>query len=180
MALNIQDGGADQLVRELAAETGETIATAVTVAVRERLERLRGAVPRDRRRRELARIAERSVERPVRDQRSPEELLGYGPDGRLFTGGDVGSDKSLRRASATGPTVVLPEGPRVLDTSALVAALFREAERDQFIALLAEAEDPLISAATWWRPRSSWRPRPASTVSLTSMTLPVPVPALRR
>lgn len=36
----------------------------------------------------------------------------------------------------------------VTDTSALVAVLFGEPERDAFIALLADAEDPLISAAT--------------------------------
>jgi ribonuclease VapC len=36
----------------------------------------------------------------------------------------------------------------VLDTSALVAMLLGEPERDQFIAALAEAEDPLISAGT--------------------------------
>jgi ribonuclease VapC len=36
----------------------------------------------------------------------------------------------------------------VLDTSALMAVLLGEPERDPFIALLADAEDPLISAAT--------------------------------
>ena len=36
----------------------------------------------------------------------------------------------------------------VVDTSALVAVLLGESERDVLIALLAEAEDPLISAAT--------------------------------
>ena len=36
----------------------------------------------------------------------------------------------------------------VLDTSALVAMLLGEPERDQFIAALADAEDPLISAGT--------------------------------
>jgi len=36
----------------------------------------------------------------------------------------------------------------VTDTSALVAILLDEPERDSFIALLADAEDPLISAAT--------------------------------
>jgi antitoxin VapB len=81
MALNIKDEGTDRLVRELAAETGETITTAVTVAVRERLERLRGAVPRERRQQELTRIAKRSAQRRVRDSRSAEEILGYGPDG---------------------------------------------------------------------------------------------------
>jgi antitoxin VapB len=81
MALNIKDEGTDRLVRELVAETGETITTAVTVAVRERLERLRGAVPRERRLQELTRIAKRSAKRPVRDARSAEEIVGYGPDG---------------------------------------------------------------------------------------------------
>ncbi len=36
----------------------------------------------------------------------------------------------------------------VLDTSALMAMLFDEPEREEFIALLTEADDPLISAAT--------------------------------
>jgi ribonuclease VapC len=36
----------------------------------------------------------------------------------------------------------------VIDTSALVAVLFGEPERDRFIELLADAEDLLISAAT--------------------------------
>jgi antitoxin VapB len=81
MALNIKDETADQLVRELAAETGESITAAVTIAVRERLERLRGAVPRERRQQELSRIAKRSASRHVLDRRHPEEIVGYGPDG---------------------------------------------------------------------------------------------------
>jgi antitoxin VapB len=81
MALNIKDDAADRLARELAQETGESITTAVTVAVRERLERLRGAVPHERRRSELAQIAGRSAARRVRDERSADEILGYGPDG---------------------------------------------------------------------------------------------------
>jgi ribonuclease VapC len=36
----------------------------------------------------------------------------------------------------------------VIDTSALLAVLLGEPERDVFIELLADAEDPLISAAT--------------------------------
>jgi len=81
MSLNIKDQSADRLVRELAAETGESITTAVTVAARERLERLRGGVPRERRERELARIAKRSAGRPVRDKRGADEILGYTDDG---------------------------------------------------------------------------------------------------
>lgn len=81
MALNIKDATADRLVRELADETGESITTAVTVAVRERLERLQGAIPRERREAELTRIAQRSARRRVRDQRTPEEILVYDDDG---------------------------------------------------------------------------------------------------
>ena len=81
MALNIKDDQADRLARELAAETGETITTAVAVALRERLERLRGAVPRERRREALAKLTDRSSARRVRDSRSADEIVGYGPDG---------------------------------------------------------------------------------------------------
>ncbi len=81
MALNIKDDRADRLVRELAAETGESLTTAVTIAVSERLERLRGAVPRERRIDALTKLAERSAGRTVLDTRSAEEILGYGADG---------------------------------------------------------------------------------------------------
>jgi antitoxin VapB len=81
VALNIEDEDTDRLARELDAETGESITVAIAVAVRERLERLRGAVPRERRREELGRIAERRSARWVRDPRSPDEIIGYGPDG---------------------------------------------------------------------------------------------------
>jgi antitoxin VapB len=81
MALNIKDEHADRLARELAAETGESITTAVTIAVRERLERLRGGVPSRQRAQALARIAQRSAARPLRDRRTPEEILGYDSHG---------------------------------------------------------------------------------------------------
>jgi antitoxin VapB len=81
VALNIKDDGADRLVRELAAETGESLTTAVTVSVRERLERIRGAVPREQRARALEAISQRSAARAVLDDRSADEIIGYGPDG---------------------------------------------------------------------------------------------------
>lgn len=77
MALNIKDENADRLARELTAETGESITTAVTVAVRERLERLRGAVPREQRLQEIQRISALSAALPVLDERSANEILGY-------------------------------------------------------------------------------------------------------
>jgi antitoxin VapB len=77
MAVNIKNTATDRLVRELAAETGESGTTAVQVAVRERLERLRRVAPRNHRRQALTRIAERSAKRPVRDTRRPDEILGF-------------------------------------------------------------------------------------------------------
>lgn len=41
MGLNIKNDEADRLAHELAAVTGESLTTAVTIAVRERLDRLR-------------------------------------------------------------------------------------------------------------------------------------------
>ncbi|HMJ03812.1 MAG TPA: type II toxin-antitoxin system VapB family antitoxin [Conexibacter sp.] len=81
MALNIKDPTADRLVRELAATTGESITTAVTVAVRERLERIGRMAPAEIRKREIMRIAKRAAARPVIDNRTDEEILGYDEDG---------------------------------------------------------------------------------------------------
>lgn len=53
-----------------------------------------------------------------------------------------------RRSLATGPTGSRTEQAVVLDTSALLAILLGELERDRFIDVLADTDDPLISAAT--------------------------------
>lgn len=81
MALNIKDPTADRLVRELAATTGESITTAVTVAVRERLERVRGMSPVEVRKQAILRIAKEVAAMPVLDDRTDEEILGYDEDG---------------------------------------------------------------------------------------------------
>jgi antitoxin VapB len=81
MALNIKDPTADRLVRELADTTGESITTAVTVAVRERLERVRGMSPAELRLQAILRISERAASRRVIDDRTDEEILGYDEDG---------------------------------------------------------------------------------------------------
>ncbi len=81
MALNIKDDAADRLVRELAAATGESITTAVTVAVRERLERVRGTAPAEVRKQRLTEIALRAANRPLLDDRTDEEILGYDESG---------------------------------------------------------------------------------------------------
>lgn len=81
MALNIKDPIADRLVRELAETTGESITTAVTVAVQQRLERIRGMAPIEVRKQEILRIAEACAALPVLDDRTPDEILGYDEDG---------------------------------------------------------------------------------------------------
>ncbi len=81
MALNIKDPTADRLVRELAATTGESITTAVTVAVRERLERIGRTAPPEVRLQRIRAIAERAAADEVIDHRTDEEILGYDDDG---------------------------------------------------------------------------------------------------
>lgn len=81
MALNIKDPTTDRLVRELAETTGESITTAVTIAVRERLERVRGMAPAEVRKQAILRIAREFASLPVLDDRTPDEILGYDEDG---------------------------------------------------------------------------------------------------
>jgi antitoxin VapB len=81
MALNIKDRDADELARALAQTTGETITQAVTVAVRERLERLRAGRRPRRLADELDDIALRCASLPVLDERPEGEILGYDAQG---------------------------------------------------------------------------------------------------
>lgn len=75
MALSIKTAEADELARELAKATNETLTEAVTIALRERLARVLdrqdGASVR------LARLADEYASLPRRDGRSLEEVLGY-------------------------------------------------------------------------------------------------------
>ncbi|WP_431856516.1 type II toxin-antitoxin system VapB family antitoxin [Azospirillum sp.] len=80
MGLIINSERADQLARELAAATGESMETAVTVALAERLNRVRPVNPADRRK-ALEAIRMRASRLPVLDPRSDEEILGYNADG---------------------------------------------------------------------------------------------------
>ena len=79
MVLSIKSAEADDLARELASITGESITEAVTTALRERL---------DRQRRDRAHVAERlkAVSRagrllPRLDDRTEDEILGYDEHG---------------------------------------------------------------------------------------------------
>ncbi len=79
MAITIRSPEADQLARELAAVTGESITEAVVNALRERLRRRRG-VDRATRRKRLAALRAmraRLAGREPADPRSDDEILGY-------------------------------------------------------------------------------------------------------
>ncbi len=77
MALNIKDPEADRLARDLAKTTGESLTTAVTVALRERLERVRGAAAGASLADELNAIAVRCGSLPLLDDRPADVILGY-------------------------------------------------------------------------------------------------------
>jgi antitoxin VapB len=76
MPFSIKDPEADRLVRELAGRTGETLTQAIVVAARERLARIERA-RRPSLAAEIGRIAKRCASRPLRDERLPDEILGY-------------------------------------------------------------------------------------------------------
>jgi antitoxin VapB len=77
MALSIRNPKAEKLARELATESGETITQAITHALEERLERLRGrSTPTDLVQ-EMLKISKRCSAIPDQDQRSADEILGY-------------------------------------------------------------------------------------------------------
>ncbi len=77
MALNIKDEETDRLARELANLTGETMTAAVRTAVEERLAKVGAHRSGRSLAGEIEEIALRVSVLPVRDPRSPEEILGY-------------------------------------------------------------------------------------------------------
>lgn len=77
MVLSIKSERADQLARDLAELTGTSITDAVTASLEAQLELER----RRRRRPALGDIIERFRELPVLDERSPDEIIGYGEHG---------------------------------------------------------------------------------------------------
>lgn len=82
MALNIRNEEADRLAAEVATLAGETKTAAVIQSLQERLDRLKrqqeiSATGRQFLADRLNEIALHAASRPVIDNRSPEELLGY-------------------------------------------------------------------------------------------------------
>ncbi len=77
MALNIRNRETERLADAVAKLTGETKTEAVTRALRDRLERLRRERACRRLADELDDIARHCSQLPVRDHRTPDEILGY-------------------------------------------------------------------------------------------------------
>jgi antitoxin VapB len=77
MALSIRNPKAEKLARKLAAESGETITQAITHALEERLERLRGSSATPDLVEEILKISKRCSAIPDQDQRTADEILGY-------------------------------------------------------------------------------------------------------
>lgn len=83
MTITLKSEDADRLARELARVMGESITEAITIAVRERLdrERRRRHLSVDQFIRRVGRIQEEVARWPVRDARAAEEILGYDDTG---------------------------------------------------------------------------------------------------
>jgi len=76
MALSIKTEEADDLARRLAATTHESLTEAVTIALRERLDRVREGQRIDIVTR-LGRLRAEYTALAVQDDRTPEEIIGY-------------------------------------------------------------------------------------------------------
>ncbi len=76
MAFSIKNDETDRLARDLAATTGESLTDAVTVALRERLDRQRAHGRADVARL-LRRLSDEVSALPVLDDRDPDQVVGY-------------------------------------------------------------------------------------------------------
>lgn len=81
MALNIRNPETEKLADTLAKLTGETKTQADTQAIRKRLDRIQRHRSGRRLADELDEIAKRCSSRPVLDDRTPDEILGYDENG---------------------------------------------------------------------------------------------------
>lgn len=77
MALSIRNTRAENLAREVAKESGESLTQAIIHALEERLQRLRGRKSSNSLEQEILTISRRCRELPDLDNRSPDEILGY-------------------------------------------------------------------------------------------------------
>lgn len=81
MGLSIKNPKAENLAREVARETGESITEALIRALEERLLRLRGRKIAPDTYEAIMAISQRCNRLRDRDDRTPEEILGYNDSG---------------------------------------------------------------------------------------------------
>lgn len=81
MALSIKTPEADQLARELASLTGETLTDAVVNPLRERLVREQAKARKLNVFDEIQVVRDRFARLHVRDSRTPDEIIGYDENG---------------------------------------------------------------------------------------------------
>lgn len=77
MALSIKNPETEQLAREVAKATGETITEAIQKSLQERLERLHKERRKSTVRAEVEEMLRRIDALPVLDPRTPDEIIGY-------------------------------------------------------------------------------------------------------
>jgi len=77
MGISIRNPKAEQLAREVAEQSGESLTQAIIHALEERLERLRGRRSATTLTEEILRISHRCSALPELDQRSSDEILDY-------------------------------------------------------------------------------------------------------
>ncbi|HEV2732143.1 MAG TPA: type II toxin-antitoxin system VapB family antitoxin [Terriglobales bacterium] len=81
MAISIKSIETEQLAREIAAKTGESLTSAIQKALEERLERLKNNRRSQALAAQLDDILRRVDEMPDLDSRTPDEIIGYDEDG---------------------------------------------------------------------------------------------------
>ncbi|MGC2284565.1 MAG: type II toxin-antitoxin system VapB family antitoxin [Candidatus Acidiferrum sp.] len=81
MALSIKNPQTEELAREISRETGESLTDAITVALRDRLQRLRGRRHARNLVQEVDDILRRVDALPTLDDRSEDDILGYDSQG---------------------------------------------------------------------------------------------------
>ena len=77
----IGSGRIEDLALRLARATGEDVETAIERAITERLSRIAAPADVDRRQAALDKFLSAVAALPVLDHRTPDAIIGYGPDG---------------------------------------------------------------------------------------------------
>jgi antitoxin VapB len=81
MAFNIKNPETDRLAKELARATGESLTTAITRAIQDRLDQIIRKTASPRLIAEILRVQEYVASLPDKDARSADEIIGYDEHG---------------------------------------------------------------------------------------------------